>query len=79
MVDAGQWQSAGVFYHAWADEWNVNYYYLGKDIPTILEGWQQFQDAMPDEAPDLTDWCTAHKDGFYQFGRGTEDAEEGDE
>jgi hypothetical protein len=68
VVDAGTWNDAGIFFHAWADAWNVNYYYMADDIPAILEGWETFVGSMGDDAPDITDYCTAHKDGFYEFG-----------
>jgi len=68
VVDAGQWTGAGVFYHAWAGEWNVNFYYIGEDIPSILEGWEAYVDSFGDDAPNLTDYCSDHKDGFYEFG-----------
>ena len=68
VVDAGQWSDAGVFYHAWAGEWNVNFYYMGDDIPSILAGWDTFIASMDDDAPNLTEVCSEHRDGFYQFG-----------
>ncbi len=68
VVDSGAWNDAGVFYHAWAGEWNVNFYYMAEDIPAILAGWEQYIAAMDDDAPDLTNYCTEHKDGFYGFG-----------
>jgi hypothetical protein len=67
VVDAGLWKEAGVFYHAWAGPWNANFYYMGEDIPTILKGWEMFTSSMGDDAPNLTDYCTVHKDGFYTF------------
>ena len=71
VVDAGQWNDAGVFYHAWAGEWNVNFYYMADDIESILYGWATFVTSMEDDedAPNLVDHCTEHKDGFYQFGK----------
>jgi hypothetical protein len=68
VVDAGLWADAGVFYHAWADDWNVNFYYIAEDIPAILEGWQAYVGSFDDSDPDLNDWCSEHKDGFYGFG-----------
>ena len=68
VVDAGQWSEAGVFYHAWANEWNVNFYYFAEDIPAILAGWDTYVGSMGDDAPDMNQWCTEHKDGFYEFG-----------
>jgi len=68
VVDSGVWNEAGVFYHAWAGEWNVNFYYMADDIPGILAGWEAYIASMDDDAPNLTDYCTEHKDGFYEFG-----------
>ena len=68
VVDAGSWNDAGLFVHAWAGEWNVSFYYMGDDIPAILEGWDAFIGSMGDDAPDITNHCSEHKDGFYQFG-----------
>jgi len=68
VVDAGQWNDAGMFTHAWAGEWNVTYYYMGDDIPAILEGWDTFIASMDDGAMDITSVCSEHKDGFYTFG-----------
>jgi len=68
VVAAGQWSTAGVFYHVWADEWNVNFYYVGEDIASILEGWEAYVGSAGDDAPDIADYCTDHKDGFYEFG-----------
>lgn len=79
VVDAGQWNSAGVFYHSWADEWNVNFYYIAEDIPQILEGWQNYVGSFSDDDPDITEYCSAHKDGFYQFGPSINDGDDGDD
>lgn len=68
VVEAGTWKEAGVFYHAWAGEWNVNFYFMADDIPAILAGWDEYVASMDDDAPDLNQWCSEHKDGFYEFG-----------
>lgn len=68
VVDAGSWNDAGMFVHAWAGEWNVNFYYMGDDIPAILAGWDAYIESMDEDAPDITEVCSEHKDGFYQFG-----------
>jgi len=72
VVDAGQWDDAGVFFHTWGSEWNVNFYYIADDIPSILAGWDTFIGSMDDDAPDLTEVCSDHKDGFYAFGTSAE-------
>lgn len=74
VVDSGQWSDAGAFYHAWAGEWNVNFYYMGADVSSILEGWSAFMASMDDDAPDLLKYCGEHKDGFYAFGTTAEGA-----
>jgi hypothetical protein len=68
VVDAGTWTDAGMFVHAWAGEWNVNFYYMADDIPSILAGWEAMMGSMDEAAPDITDYCFEHKDGFYSFG-----------
>ena len=68
VVDAGQWSDAGLFVHSWAGEWNVNFYYMGEDIPGILAGWDAFTASMEDSAFDINSVCTEHRDGFYWFG-----------
>ena len=68
VVDTGPWTEAGIFYHAWADEWNVNFYYMGEDIAAIDAGWDAYMASMDDAAPDITEYCADHKDGFYTFG-----------
>lgn len=68
VVDAGTWTDAGMFVHAWAGEWNVNFYYMADDIPSILAGWEAMIASMDEDAPNLTDYCSEHKDGFYSFG-----------
>lgn len=68
VVDAGNWSEAGVFYHAWAGEWNVNFYFMADDIPAILSGWDAYVASLDEDAPDLNEWCFEHKDGFYEFG-----------
>lgn len=81
VVDAGTWNDAGMFVHSWGAEWNVNFYYMADDIPSILEGWQAFMNSMGDDAPDLLEYCSEHKDGFYQFGQtvtAEEEMSEGD-
>ena len=78
VIEAGHWSEAGVFYHAWADEWNVNFYYFGEDIPAILAGWDAYMAGMDDDAPDMNQWCTEHKDGFYMFGSSVAPSESGE-
>jgi hypothetical protein len=68
VVDSGQWNEAGVFFHTWGSEWNVNFYYMGDDIASIIAGWEAFIGSFDEDAPNITDYCSEHKDGFYSFG-----------
>lgn len=79
VVDAGEWNSAGVFYHTWGSEWNVNFYYIAEDVSQIMEGWQSYVASFSDDDPDITEYCHAHKDGIYQFGPSVVDSDEGGE
>lgn len=79
LVDEGKIESAGIFYHAWADEWNVQTYVIGKDIPSILAAVEEMNERGSDRYPDdagLAQWCTTHRDSFFQFGKGTEDGDD---
>jgi hypothetical protein len=72
LVNEGMWVGYGELRHAWADEWNVVYYYLAQDIPTFLSGWQQFASRITERHPDLFNWfterCPEHKDNIYNWG-----------
>jgi hypothetical protein len=71
LVDEGMIDTSGIYYHMWGDEWNVNWYTVSKDIPSFLaayeEGFRRIGERYP-EAPEILDYCTEHKDGFYQLG-----------
>ena len=78
LVTEGRLMSAGLFFHAWADEYNVNYYRIAEDIPTLLaaiaEVGQRFQAQNPDQAdgPGPFAQCSQHKDNIYFMGPSTE-------
>ena len=85
LVAEGKMASAGLFFHIWADEWNVNYYRTGYDIgdliDAIAEVGTRVAAAHPDlaNAPGLFATCTAHKDNIYGFGPRTGDDEDDDD
>jgi hypothetical protein len=61
--------------HDWADEWNVVYYYGSPNREHFFMGWSEFirrfQRRHPD-APQLTAWCTEHRDNIYVWGPRTD-------
>lgn len=77
MVEDGVFTGAGLFFHWWADEWNVNYFRTGYDIADMLDAIDEVNATVVERNPELEDepgpfaQCTAHKDGIYQFGPGT--------
>ena len=80
LVAEGKMESAGMFFHIWADEWNVNYFRTGYDLNSLLdmiaEVGTRVAAAHPElnDAPDPFGACTAHKDGIYGFGPRTGDS-----
>ena len=77
LVAEGMLLNAGLYFHAWADEYNVNYYRIAPDIPTLLEAiaevGNRFAERNPDaDGPGPFAVCTAHKDGIYFMGPSTQ-------
>ena len=78
LVTEGKLMSAGLFFHAWADEYNVNYYRVAEDIPTLLAAIAEVGQRVAAQSPDLADGpgpfaqCSAHKDNIYFMGPSTE-------
>lgn len=76
LIAEGVFGGAGLYFHVWADEWNVNYYRLGYDLGDMLEGVQTVNQRVTERNPELADEpglfaaCTAHKDNIYGFGPG---------
>lgn len=77
LIEEGVFGGAGLYFHVWADEWNVNYYRLGHDIGDMLTGVQTVNQRVMERNPDLQGElgpfaaCTQHKDNIYGFGPGT--------
>ncbi len=85
LVAEGKMASAGLFFHAWADEWNVNYFRTGYDIGGLIDAIAEVGSRVAEANPDLADGpgpfaaCTAHKDGIYFFGPRTGDDDDDDD
>ena len=77
LVEEGVLVSAGLFFHVWADEWNVNYFRTGYDLDEVIEAVAEVGRRVTARNPALANQpglfaaCTAHKDGIYAFGPGT--------
>lgn len=71
LVRQGRMAGAGLYFHDWADEWNVNYYRLAMDraqaFDAVAEVARLTEERHPD-APNVFAACTAHKDNIYVWG-----------
>jgi hypothetical protein len=83
LVDEGMLVAAGMFFHAWSDEWNVNYWRVGSSLDAVIAAIAEVQSRFVERHPDLADapgWfaeCTAHKDNVYFWGPSTSSGEGG--
>lgn len=77
LVAEGVIASAGLYFHAYSDEWNVHHFRIGYDPGDLLEAAGTANQRMLARNPELRDdmaglgACTAHKDNIYGFGPGT--------
>ncbi len=77
MVAEGKMASAGMFFHAWADEWNVGYYRVGFGMDGLMDAVAEVGRRVSERNPALADGpgpfaaCTAHKDNLYFLGPNT--------
>ncbi len=71
LVNEGLLEGAGMFFHRWGDEWNVNHYRAGQDrdgvFEAIAEVGRRFNERYPD-SPNRFAECTAHRDNIYFYG-----------
>lgn len=83
LVDEGQLVSAGMFFHAWADEWNVGYFRVGFGIGGLMDAMAEVTRRVNERNPELADQpgpfaaCSAHKDNIYFMGPNTNAPVEG--
>jgi hypothetical protein len=71
LVAEGKMVGAGLYFHNWADEWNVNYYRLGQDRTSLFEAIEEVGRRTQERHPDASnpfESCSAHKDGIYFWG-----------
>lgn len=69
LVDEGMIYSFGNFNHMWGDEWNVNYYYVAKDMASFDKFWNEYVSRVstrhPGAWPEMIKYFHAHKDNIY--------------
>ena len=71
LVNEGMLSSAGMFFHDWGDEWNVNWYRIGQDRSAVFEAVSEVGRRMNErhpDAPNLLESCSAHRDNIYFWG-----------
>ena len=80
LVNEGMVMSYGVFFHWWADEWNVGIYTIAPTIQAILDASEEAGNRMEaqygdDASPVMDAACPHHRDGFYTLGPSTDEEE----
>lgn len=78
LVAEGMMISSGLYFHAWADEWNVNYYRIVPTFEGLFASIEEVAARGEARNPQLADApspfavCTAHKDNIYFMGPSTD-------
>src|SRR3972149_3775629 len=66
LVDEGFFFGWGQFNHAWGDEWNVNFWYVTKDVASFYAGWNDYVKRVGERHPgafgEAVKYFQAHKD-----------------
>jgi len=69
LVDEGYILSFGQFNHNWGDEWNVNYWYVAKDMTAFDTFWNEYTNRVSKRHPgafgSAVKYFQAHKDNIY--------------
>jgi hypothetical protein len=69
LVDDGMIRSWGQFNHAWGDEWNINFWYVAKDMTAFDAFWSEYVKRVGENHPGAfgtaVKYFTAHKDNIY--------------
>lgn len=59
----------GQFNHAWGDEWNLNVWYVVKDMDSFNKFWDEYIKSINEKQPDawkeLRGYIQEHKDNIY--------------
>jgi len=69
MVDDKMLLGWGQFNHAWGDEWNLNVWYIVKDMESFNKFWEEYINRVNEKQPDawkeLRGYIQEHKDNIY--------------
>jgi hypothetical protein len=69
LVDEGMIYEFGQFNHSWGDEWNVNFWYIAKDMGSFDKFWDEYVSRVrkryPDAFASTVKYFQAHKDNIY--------------
>ena len=69
LVDDKMLDSWGQFNHSWGDEWNLNVWYIVKDMAAFDKFWDEYIKRLnqkePDAFPQLREYIQEHKDNIY--------------
>jgi len=69
LVDAKFIDGWGQFSHAWGDEWNLNIWYVVKDMASFDKFWTEYVSRVNKKHPGAfaatTKYFQAHKDNIY--------------
>jgi len=71
LVNEGFLNSWGQFTHAWGDEWNLNFWYIVKDMTSFDKFWDEYVTRVNKKNPgsfaNTTKYFQAHKDNIYSI------------
>jgi len=66
LVDEGMLESWGLFNHTWGDEWNMNVWYVAKDMMAFEIFWDEYIKRISADAwKELRGYILEHKDNIY--------------
>ena len=66
LVDEGKLESWGLFNHTWGDEWNMNVWYVAKDMMAFEIFWDEYIKRISADAwKELRGYILEHKDNIY--------------
>ena len=71
LADEGKIFGWGQLNHNWGDEWNLNFYYIAKDMDSFHKFWGEYVKRVSDKHPDAfsstVEFFQAHKDNIYSI------------
>ena len=71
LADEGKIFGWGQLNHNWGDEWNLNFYYLAKDMDSFYDFWEEYIKTVSEKHPDAfgstVKYFQAHIDNIYSI------------